>query len=390
MKKIIPLLFIILLFGSSLQAQEEGKKEKKYSLNGYITNMQSFLMYDGIDGLWQNDNLIHNRLNFTWFPSDKFSLNLEARTRFFSGDQVRFTPGYADMMGMDNGIVDMNWNLFSEPSFLLNTQIDRAFLTYEKGNLNISLGRQRINWGRSFAWNPNDIFNSYSFFDFDYPEKPGSDALRVQYYTSATSSAELVAKIDSAKKVSAAGLFKFAAWGYDFQFLAGMINERDYVVGTGWEGNISNISFKGEASYFHPKNNFQDTTGVFSAGTSLGYFFDNSLFLQTEFLYTSKEADFSSVITEPLGAKSLSFTKYNILVNVSYPLTPLFNVSFSAMYYPGVNGFYAGPTFTYSLGDNLDFNFIVQSFYIPDFQLFESEEENLKLSFAFLQLKYNF
>jgi hypothetical protein len=390
MKKVISIIISALLFLSA-NAQEE-EKEKKYSANGYITNMQSFMMWDGIDGTWVNDNLIHNRLNFKWFPSEMFSVTIEARNRFFTGDQVRTYPDYDTFIEQDKGIIDMNWNIFSEPSFILNSQIDRAYVNFEKGNLNISLGRQRINWGRSFAWNPNDLFNSYSFFDFDYPEKPGSDAARIQYYTSETSSAELVAKTDSSQKVSAAGLYKFALGGYDIQFLGGMINEQDYVIGTGWEGNISSVSFKGEASYLHPKESFSDTSGVFVASASLSYYFSNSLMLQFEFLYNQQieTRDFASYYYQPASVKTLSFTEYNIFGNVSYPLTPLLNASLSAMYFPELNGLYAGPTLTYSLADNLDFAFIAQTFYIPDFQNPYTLEEDLKLTFAFLQLKYNF
>lgn len=32
------------------------------------------------------------------------------------------------------------------------------------------------------AWNPNDWFNTYNYFDFDYEERPGTDAIRVRVY----------------------------------------------------------------------------------------------------------------------------------------------------------------------------------------------------------------
>ena len=393
MKNVFFSLLLIFIVTSGIFAQEE-ETEKKYSLNGYITNMQSVLIYDSIGGNWINDNLIHNRLNFNWYPKDYLSFDISARTRFFSGDRVRQDTLFSENMSKDNGIINMNRNIFSENSFLLNSQIDRAYFAFEEGNLNVTLGRQRINWGRSFVWNPNDIFNSYSFFDFDYPEKPGSDALRIQYYTSATSSAELVVKADSAKKVSGAGLFKFAAGGYDFQIIAGMINEQDYVIGTGWEGNIKSVSFKGEASYLHPKTSFKDTTGVVVASASLSYVFSNSLMLQSEFLYLGSgtiDYEIDSVtglvnvdlVNRDLSVKNLSVSKYSLFGSISYPITPLLNASISAIYYPDLKGYYIGPSLTYSLADNLDFAVIAQTFRIKDFNDF-------KLSFAFLQLKYNF
>ena len=38
---------------------------KRLSLNGYVTNMQSF-MFQHLNDNWTIDNLIHNRLNFRW------------------------------------------------------------------------------------------------------------------------------------------------------------------------------------------------------------------------------------------------------------------------------------------------------------------------------------
>ena len=54
----------------------------------------------------------------------------------------------------------------------------------------LTLGRQRINWGVNLAFNPNDLFNAYSLIDFDYQERPGSDAIRFQYFTNELSSFE--------------------------------------------------------------------------------------------------------------------------------------------------------------------------------------------------------
>jgi len=391
MKQAFQIIILLLLITRLTFAQQE-KKQKKYSFDGYVTNMQSVMFQDSITGNWLNDNLIHNRLNFSWFPNDIFTVKVGTRTRFFSGETVKYTPDYGKNMQKDNGIIDLNTNIFSENSFLLNTQIDRANISYEKGNLNVTIGRQRINWGRSFVWNPNDIFNSYSFFDFDYPEKPGSDAIRIQYYTSAISSAEMVVKADSSQKCSYAGMYRFSLGSYDIQFMGGQINEQDYVLGTGWEGSLKSISFKGEATYLHPKRNFKDTTGLLVACASISYGFPNSAFLQFEFLYNqqSQKSDFTSYLNQTLTVKNLSFTEYNLFGSITYPVTPLFNATVSAMYYPEVKGFYFGPSITYSLSENLDFAFFAQTFQIKDFVNPLTQKKGLKMSFGFLQMKYNF
>lgn len=389
--KRLALLFLLSFLVFNLSAQE---KEKKYSLDGYVNNLQS-VMFDSLKGSWTNDNLIHNRLNFSWFPNSYFTVKLGIRTRVFTGESVKYIPGYADLISGDKGIIDLNTNLVSENSIIINSQIDRAYIAYEKGNLSITAGRQRINWGRSFVWNPNDIFNSYSFFDFDYPEKPGSDALRIQYYTGAVSSADLVAKIDSSKHISAAGMYHFNLASYDFQILAGMISENDYVVGAGWEGAIKSFSFRGEISYLHPKENFSDTTGLLIADVSSDYTFQNSLSLRVEFLYNQQPttggiSSFQQYYYEPLSVKNLSFTEYNLFGSIAFPITPLFNASLSGMYYPKIKGYFFGPVFSYSLSDNAEFDVLAQTFGGKLKNTVTGNTEFKQITFAFLQFKYNF
>ena len=69
------------------------------------------------------------------------------------------------------------------------------------GNFRQGSDRQRINWGQTLVWNPNDIFNAYSYFDFDYIERPGSDAIRLQYYPDYSSAIEMAVKADYENKI---------------------------------------------------------------------------------------------------------------------------------------------------------------------------------------------
>jgi len=392
MKRFAIIIILISIITTVTYSQDKEEKQRKYSIDGYVTNMQTIMTTDGVTGNWVSDNLIHNRLNYSWYANDYFTLKVGARTRFFSGETVKNSPNYAENMQKDNGFINLNTNVFSEKSFLLNSQIDRANISYERGNLNITLGRQRINWGRSFVWNPNDIFNSYSFFDFDYIEKPGADALRIQYYTGASSSVDFVVKSDSSEKISMAGLYRFAVGNYDMQIMGGEINEQDYVAGFGWEGEIKSVALKGEFTYLHPNTNITDTSGIVVSCVSASYGFSNSAFLQFEFLYNEQvnKSNFASYLTQPLSVKNLSFTEYNLFGSFAYPITPLFNVNLSVMYYPKVEGFYAGTSLTYSLAENVDFVVILQSFHLTNYTPSLNQEKGLDMTFAFLQLKYNF
>ena len=73
----------------------------RWSLDGYLTNMQSF-MFQNINGSWNIDNLIHNRLNFKWNnKSDNFKAALELRNRLIIGESVSTIPEYAKMIDTD-------------------------------------------------------------------------------------------------------------------------------------------------------------------------------------------------------------------------------------------------------------------------------------------------
>src|SRR5512133_3378139 len=205
-------------------------------INGYFSEVGSVFLWNHKNPVW--DNTLQNRTKMQWAPLTWLDLEAQLRTRFITGETVANTPGYAENLSTDRGLGDLSWNIFSTENTVLNSHFDRLSARFIINRLEITLGRQRINWGQTYVWNPNDIFNAYSFFEFDYPEKPGSDALRIQYFRGIANSLEFVVKSDSGKKISMAGLYRFNRWNYDFQFLGGILDNSDLVAGLGWSGNI--------------------------------------------------------------------------------------------------------------------------------------------------------
>jgi len=366
----------------------------KIEFNGYISNMQT-VQFLKIKQDWTNDNLIHNRLNFKWLPNENFSFSVGLRNRIFTGETMKLSPDYGESIKKaETGYLNLSWNPVSEQSVVMNMNIDRLFFQYDKGNFSATVGRQRINWGKTFVWNPNDIFNAYSFFDFDYAERPGSDAIRLQYYTSEISSVEIASKIDVNKDITTAGIWRFNLKEYDFQVIGGILNSSEYTIGAGWSGSIKSVDFKGEMSYFHPKENFKDTTGQFIGSVSFGYTFPNSLNMLFEFLYSdiqdNDNSSFLDLYSGVLSVKNLSFTKYNIFGQAGYQITPLLTGSFSAIYYPKIKGYFIGPSFEYSFTDNLYASIVVQAFSGEIYNPLSFTNERLNLTYGFIRLKWNF
>jgi len=359
-----------------------------FSLNGYISEMPS-LQYSSIANDYEFSNQLHNRLNFKWQKGSHFTAALELRTRFYYYGSDTNITSYYKLFEQDAGVVGLSKNIVSGDNYVLNMAVDRLWIDYSVGKWQFTLGRQRINWGQTFVWNPNDIFNTYNYLDFDYVEKPGSDAIRVQYYTSETAKAELVVKADSSRKPSVAGLYRFNRRNYDIQFLAGVAGE-DAVIGSGWSGQLAKGGFRGEFSYFIPLEEFPHTKGEFTGSVGWDYMFKNSLFLQLECLYNGNSSDSTGFkladnSSFKISAKNPFLHGFSYFVSASYPLTPLFNCSIAGIINPGNKVYILVPSLDYNLFQNLDISLLAQLIGIKN-----PPDPLATVGIGFFRIKYSF
>lgn len=384
MKRI--LIFILLLIPISRVPLSAQEKPKFLTVNGYLSTMQS-VIFDSLSGPFLNENLLHNRINLKGFINENITFAAEFRNRLFTGDLVRSGTLYSAQIGSDQGWADLSWNIINKQSFFLNTTIDRIWMDFNYGKFQVRAGRQRINWGQTLVWNPNDIFNAYSFFDFDYVERPGSDAVRFQYYPGSSSAIELAVKADWQNNITTAALYRFNKWGYDIQFVGGYFNSKNIVAGTGWSGAIGTVSFRGEATWFQPAKNISDSkgTGIFTIGFDKS--FRNNSMAQVQVMYCNsplKFSNFGSLNIENMSTKELAFSRFSAFGQYSYPVTPLLNLGVSAMWFPDLNGYFAGPSFDYSLSDNIGFSLLWQHFKS------EVSATRTRINLGFLRVKISY
>jgi len=380
----IKFIFLLLtfVFSTVIYAQNN------LMLKGYVKGMTAVQTID--KGNKSFENTLHNRFDFNWYINKKFTFTIGLRNRIITGNNRSLIPNYSNYLSRDNGYFDLSGTWANNNTLIGISQLDRIFIDYYAGKFQITLGRQRINWGQTFVWNPNDLFNTYSYFDFDYEEKPGSDALRIQYYVGESSKIELSTSINSNKKVTSAILYKFNTHGFDIQFMTGILTENDYIIGGGWSGSIGGGGFGGEYTYYHPINNSSKSKGNFTATIHYDYTFKNSLNLQFETLYngfgvTKNLGGLERIIFMDLSPKNLFPTKIAVFGSVSYNLTPLFTVVLAGIY-GSRNFLYVGPTFTYSLSDSSQLALIGQYFSM-------NNVDNVgvnKGSSLFIRYKYSF
>ena len=369
------LLFtVIRLFG-----QEE--KKEILAFKGYLKDMQGQEWYGNFDSSsWAN--LIHNRMNLKWTFSSSLSIRLDLRNRIFVGSRVRKTKDFAQQIDQYPGLFDLSVIWVDEPSLVVHSVIDRGSVSYRLPKWDITIGRQRINWGMNTIWNPHDIFNAYNFLDFDYEERPGNDAVRIQHYPTENTTLEIAWKPGRERTNHIASvLYRFNRKKFDWQLLGGLY-QTDLFVGAGWAGSIGEKGFKGECSYFHPYNRIMDTSGVLTASIMMDYTFRKGWYLSGSVLYNGKPTgwlDNGGIYTASLSAKSLFPFRFSVYTGLAKNIATIYNLTAAVVYSPDHHSLILFPSFSCNVSENLDVDLTLQSFFAQSRQAYRMQGTALYL-----------
>ncbi len=380
--------FVIVCYAlgvASLPAQDS-LRMKKLEIRGYAKDLQTLSFSKDFSQLITS-NFIHNRVNFKYKPFTGFTAALEMRNRLFWGEEVRLTPDFSSALRYSSESINLSHTWFKTESMLMHTNVDRLWIEYARKDWSLRAGRQRINWGIGTTWNPNDVFNTFNFLDFDYEERPASDAVKLQRVLNSMSHVEVaVAKTGGANgEVIAAAKYFTNRWNYDFQFIGGWFYDQP-TVGAGWSGHIGNAGFKGEAQYFMER---ASAISQLNAVLEMDYIFGKGWYASAGGLLNNRGLDqpiaFLNVRDLKLSPRNLMPTKWNTIATVAKEITPLLSANASFIFSPQTNLLIVLPGIQYNLATNLDVNLVWQSFFA------EEPTGFLALSHrAFLRMKWSF
>lgn len=362
--------------------QDSVLKKQQWDYSGYIKDL-AWLRFDKNLQNAYATNLVHNRINIKWNPSQKIAGRIELRNRLYWGDDVKRLPDFKEQLSNQNDAINLSTTVWHNHSSIFHSNIERLWLEYRKTKWNIRAGRQRINWGIANTWNPNDLFNTYNFLDFDYEERPGSDAIKLHYSVSDLSNIELAYAKTKGHSISA---IKYSAnyKKYDLQAIAG-IYQNTFTAGIGWAGSISDVGFKGEAQYYAGQ---KDSVSHFTSTLEADYIFKTGWYVSSAILYNQKGLHESigeemNIVFEA-SPRNLMPAKWSLLINSSKEFTPRFNGSINIVYSPQVNMLILFPSLRYNLKPNLDVDFVWQSFFTKR-KRFEALS-----NVAYIRLKWSF
>lgn len=361
-KDIFKNLFLLSVFTLSYGHCFAQQNKIETDFGGYLKELGSVSISNDLKTI-HYDNILHYRLESKFDIGDAFEVRGDIRTRLFNGWTAQNTPRYGDYLSNDPGYFDLSRTLIDSKHAVLNAAIDRLHLSYIKGPWEVHLGRQRINWGKTMVWNPNDLFNAYAYLDFDYEERPGTDALYAQYSWSYASSFEAGYKLGKSLDESVlAMMYRGNIGEYDVQVIAGNYYEK-LALGLGWSGYLSTAGLKGELTYFSPRKQLLKEKGHITASLGSDYMFSNGIYTSMELLYNggwNKAVDPVGQLTQPPTADDLFIAKTGYFINTSFSLTPLTSLSGGLLGSFDRNLFIFIPQVTRSLSDNIDFLVLAQ------------------------------
>lgn len=349
-----------------------------FEYNGYAKYLFSTIKYPTVQKRL-NDNLIHLRLNTRWYPTQNITAALELRFRAYYGQSVEDIPNFKEMIQTPREFADLDAFLWDTQKSLGYLEVDRIWLDYYKNNLELTLGRQRIAWGTCLVWNPTDLFNPLNILDFDYEERPATDAIRVQYYTGPVTKIDLAYKpANDPNNQILAGLWSLNNWNYDFNFIGGMRIKR-WLAGFSWAGDILEAGFRGEflVSQAPDKpytnliyqlinqpslSSFEDP--IITMALSGDYTFPNTFYIHTELLYNNIGKTSKTYLFQPeaysLGL--LSAARLEIYQEFAYDITPLIRGALFGILNPYDKSYVIVPSVSYSVITNLDLYLIALVF----------------------------
>lgn len=349
------------LFAQNIEWQKYGYAKYLFSISKDVLGHKDQL----------TDHQIHIRLNNRLYFNTYYTLGLEFRLRGFSGSSVKESIQTPEMVITPYPYNDLDVLFWKNSNNFAYGQVDRFFLDYSKEDWQVTLGRQRIAWGTSLVWNVTDLFNPQSVLDFDYEEKPGSDALRIQYFTGVVGRLECVLKPAPGKyDRTIALLYLINKWDYDFYFITAWHQDKP-LLGAAFAGDIAGAGFRGELKVTRkptkeqlgntllppPFINLSDANVPdVSAVLSLDYTFPSSLYLHGELLYNSLGKTKNSLLytyqTQKAGL--LSPARASLFFETAYDLHPLVRGDIFTLVNPDEGSVIYAPSLSWSVITNLD------------------------------------
>lgn len=282
--------------------------------------------------------------------------------------------------------VEVSWDWLDESRWEGRIFLDRFNLKYAFPSMDVTIGRQAINFSQAYFWNPLDIFLPFDPEAFDRDYKPGVDALRVDYTLGPYSSLTLVAAagreivVDAGEEGPELSMKNFSdePWYGSALLARARTNWREWDLtlqggkvyggwqaGVGFSGDAMELGIRGEATWFSAAGgrelSYGDDKKVELAGDhaaaviGVDHRFENGLHVNVEYLYNGAGGDdlFTGMIRTATGG-TISLGRHLLGADMSYEFHPLVNGHLSWIRSFSDSSSLVSPTVAISMSDESD------------------------------------
>jgi hypothetical protein len=147
-------------------------------------------------------------------------------------------------------IRQLDWSISRSSGSSWRHEIDRAYLAAHLENVELTLGRQAVGWGRGVLFGAVDLFSPFTPLEADREWRRGVDAIRADFELSTRSSLDVVGAFGESLDESA---FAARLRGYrgslDLELVGGY-RARDVFFGVTSSAAVSGAEFHGELALF--------------------------------------------------------------------------------------------------------------------------------------------
>lgn len=229
----------------------------------------------------------------------------------------------------------------------------RAYLKYDAAPLQMTVGKQMIDWGRMRFYSPMDLFNPISPFAIDRDERPGVDAVDIDFSPRDDIHLDTVYAAGRTFSDSSVGSRLLYRWhDYDL-FLMGGDFQNAKVVGGGFDGYLRNAGFRGEFTQTHGESG----RDFFRGAVGLEYSFFTKLSVLGEYFYNGGADDSDPVAlidSYRFFTQTLTLKKHLVGLAAEYEIHPLVKAANYVLYDAEGSSFFINPEIRYNMRANLD------------------------------------
>ncbi|HPI92668.1 MAG TPA: hypothetical protein PLT09_12910 [Deltaproteobacteria bacterium] len=286
------------------------------------------------------------------------------------------------------------WNWVDDHDVRVFFTADRLNVKHTFSSVDLTLGRQAVNFSQAYFWNPLDVFVPFDPSAFDRDYKAGVDALRMDINLGSFSSLTVVGapgrKLDigygsEGAEVRAEGFgddlwyasalmarYRTTLSDWDISLQSGKVYG-GYQAGAGCSGEAGPLGLRGEAAYFSARG---ESTAVipdagypgglrpvdlvedhFSLVLGADHRFDSSLYLNIEYFFNgaADDGDLAKGVLRTAIGETLSLSEHLAGIQVSYEFHPLMTGQASWIFSLSDASSLISPTMIFSVADEADF-----------------------------------